>query len=282
MTHATGSLTAPDGTTLFTQRWTPDDLRGAVAVVHGVHEHGGRYAYLASELMRRGIGVFALDLRGHGRSDGPRGQVEGFDEYLDDLSVYLNDLKEELPPVPLFLLGHSMGGLVVASLVVASLVAQRGADELAGVVLSSPALQLPGKTPTLLLKLAPLVSRWLPNVPVQGVDLSGLSHDPTVERSYRTDPLTTVQGVRARLGFEMTRAMDRVRRRPEAFDVPLYLFHGTADAITDPAGTRWLAEHAASDDVTLRLWDGLYHETLNEVERDAVIAELADWLEAHL
>ena len=99
-------------------------------------------------------------------------------------------------------------------------------------------------------------------------------------RAYRDDPLTTKRGVRARLGYEIVRAIERVRQRPEAFDAPLYLFHGTDDALTDPRGTEWLGEHAASDDVTLRLYDGFYHETLNEVERDTVIEALADWLVA--
>lgn len=278
MTHEIGSLIAHDGLTLFTRRWTPDrPTRAVVSLVHGVHEHSGRYAYLASALMQRGIAVHAVDLRGHGRSQGPRGQVEGFDEYIDDVRVHLAEVFEKAGEVPVFLMGHSMGGLVVASLVTS-----RGTDGLAGVVLSSPALQLPDDTPEVLQKVAPFVARWLPNVPVARLDLSGLSRDPTVERAYREDPLTTKQGVRARLGYEIVRAAERVRQRPEAFDGPLYLFHGTADTITAPAGTEWLAAHAASDDVTLRLFDGLYHETTNEPERDDVIAALADWLDAHI
>ncbi len=275
MTHSTGTLSTPDGLDLFTRQWVPDgDVVAAVALVHGVHEHSGRYAYVASTLMRRGIAVYALDLRGHGASGGERAQVETFDDYVGDVRLFLDHIAEDVS-APLFLMGHSMGGLVVAATVV-----DRGTGGLRGVVLSSPALQLPDDTPALLQKLAPVVARWLPNVPVTRLDLSVLSHDPTVERAYRADPLTTKRGVRARLGYEILTTGERVRQHPEAFDVPLYLFHGTADALTDPAGTRWLAEHAASDDVTLRLYEGLYHETLNETERDDVIAALADWLVA--
>ena len=277
MTHETSTRTAPDGLTLRTRRWTPDRARTAVVVVvHGVHEHSGRYAYLASALMRRGVEVRALDLRGHGESDGPRGQVDAFADYVADVSAVLDDAVAEAGGLPVFVLGHSMGGLVVADTVVA-----RGTAGLAGVALSSPALVVPKGTPVLLQKLAPLVARWLPDVPATRLDYSRLSRDPTVIRAYKADPLVTKQGVRARLAYEMALAFDRVRARPDAFDVPLYLFHGTADTITDPAGTEWLAEHAATDDVTLRLWDGLYHETMNEPERDAVIGELADWLVAH-
>ncbi len=275
MTHDTGTRTSPDGTTLFTRRWTPDrPTRAVVALVHGVHEHSGRYAYLASALMARGVAVRALDLRGHGQSDGQRGQVEAFDDYVTDVAPFVEEVLADAD-VPVFLMGHSMGGLVVAATVV-----ERGTDGLAGVVLSSPALQV--SAPALLRKAAPVVARWLPNTPVSRLDLSLLSRDPTVARSYREDPLTIKRGVTARLGLEILTATERVRQRPEAFDVPLYLFHGTADKLTEPDGTRWLAEHAATDDVTLKVYDGYYHETMNEPERDDVIAALADWIDRQI
>lgn len=275
MTHETGTFTAPDGTSLFTRGWTPDrPTRAVVVVVHGVHEHSGRYAYLASALMARGVAVRALDLRGHGQSEGPRGQVDGFGDYVADVTAFLDGVVAGAG-APVFLMGHSMGGLVVAATVV-----DRGTDGLAGVVLSSPALQV--DAPAVLRRLAPLVARWFPDAPVTRVDLGHLSRDPTVARAYRDDPHTINQGVRARLGFEIVATIERVRQHAGAFDLPLYLFHGTQDRLTNPDGTRWLAEHAASDDVTLRIWDGLYHETLNEPERDEVIAALADWLDAHV
>lgn len=275
MNHETGTLQTTDGLDLFTRRWTPDRGTDAVvALVHGLHEHSGRYAYFASALMRRGIAVHALDLRGHGQSPGPRGQIEAsFDEYVRDVELFVETVKADSEGQPLFLMGHSMGGLAVATTV-----AERGTHGLAGVVLSSPALTVDASP--LLRKLAPLVGRWFPDVPVSRVDLDALSHDPTVARAYRDDPLTTTRGVRARLAAEILRATERVRGAASAFDLPLYLFHGTADRITSPDGTRWLAEHAASGDVTLRLYDGLYHETLHETQRDEVIRDLGDWLVA--
>ena len=125
------------------------------------------------------------------------------------------------------------------------------------------------------------MARWLPWLPASKLDLTQISRDPTVVRAYEEDPLTIKEPVRAHLGYEIVQTIERVRARPEAFDVPLYLFHGTADAITDPDGTRWLAAHAASGDVTLRLYEGLRHETLNEPERDDVIADLTAWLLTH-
>ena len=275
MHHETGTRAAADGLTLFTRAWTPDrPTRAVVALAHGVHEHSGRYAHVASALMQRGIAVRALDHRGHGQSEGARGAVESFDEYVRDLTDFLDDVIAESGDLPVFLMGHSMGGLIVAATVV-----DRGTAGLAGVVLSSPALAIPADTSPLLRKLAPLVSRLVPNLPVTRVDLGQISRDPVVVRAYREDPLTTVHGVRARLGYEILRAIERVREHPGAFDVPLLVYHGTADRITDPAGSRWVAEHAATDDVTLALYDGFYHETHNEPERDRVIAALADWID---
>ena len=275
MMHETGTRTAPDGTTLFTRRWTPDlPTRAIVALVHGVHEHSGRYAYLASALMTRGIAVRALDLRGHGQSDGARGQVESFDDYVADVRPFVGEVVAGAD-VPVFLMGHSMGGLVVAATVVA-----RGTEGLAGVVLSSPALQV--DAPPLLRRLAPHVARWFPDRAVTRVNLDHLSRDPTVARAYRDDPHTIKRGVLARLGFEIVTTADHVRQHPDAFDGPLYLFHGTQDRLTNPDGSRWLAAHAASDDVTLHIWEGFYHESLNEPERDEVIAALGDWLDAHI
>lgn len=273
MTHETGTVETADGLSLFARRWTPDrPTRLVVALVHGVHEHSGRYAYLASALMARGVAVHAVDLRGHGQSPGERGQVQAsFSEYVRDAEALLASAGGAAGALPLVLMGHSMGGLVAAQTVV-----ERGADGLAGLVLSSPALSV--RTPALLRAAAPHVARWFPDAPATRVDLAKLSHDPTVERSYREDPLTQVRGVRARLAYAVAQAMDEVREHPGAFNLPLYLFHGGADTVTDPAGTRWLAEHAPGD-VTLRVYDGLFHETLNETERDAVIGDLADWLE---
>lgn len=246
-------------------------------LVHGVHEHSGRYAYLASVLMARGIAVRAIDLRGHGLSEGDRATVDSFSDYTLDVAPFLSSVVDEAAGLPVFLMGHSMGGLVVASTVV-----EQGTAPLAGLILSSPALALPDNTPRIIHALAPHIARWLPGLPVQKLDLDGLSRDPTVVRAYREDPLNTIQPVKAGLGYEIVQAIERVRQHPEAFDVPLYLYHGTADRVTDPAGTRWLAENASSDDVTLRLFDGLYHETHNEPERDTVLAALADWIEANL
>ncbi len=267
MIHETGPFLAPDGTRLFTRRWAPETAAPVLtlALVHGVHEHSGRYAYVASALLARGVETVALDLRGHGQSGGPRHAVDRFDAYVDDLAAWLPTVRPA--DRPLVLMGHSMGGLIVARYV-----SEHGTEGLAGVVLSSPALAVDAPAP--LRAIAPLLGRWMPDLPASRLDLGQLSRDPRVGRAYAEDPLCTTRGVRARLGAELLAA--QVGVRPERFRVPLYLFHGADDQITSSTGTRTLA--AAVPTATLKLYDGLRHETLSEPERDAVIADLGDWL----
>lgn len=274
MTHTTGTFLSSDGLTLRTRRWEPrGEVRSRMILIHGIHEHSGRYAQVATELMRHGIEIVALDLRGHGESEGERAMVESFDEYIQDVRRYVDEVVSQRADVPLVLFGHSMGGLIVSATVV-----DRGTEGLSGVALSSPALALPDSTPKLLQLAAPYVSKWFPRLPVSKVDVTKISRDAAVQRQYRADPLNTVRGVRARVGYGIVHTIEHVRENPGAFDVPLYAYHGTADQITDPSGTQWLAENAATPDVTLRLWDGLYHETHNEPERDDVIGALAEWI----
>lgn len=277
MHHSTGTIAAADGTTLFTRRWTPDrGATGVVVIVHGVHEHSGRHAYLAAALMARGLDVFAYDHRGHGHSGGARADVQAFGDYVSDLGLVLAEARQASEDRPVVLLGHSMGGLVAASYVV-----EHGAAGLAGLVLSSAALHT-FPVPRLLERAAPHVARWRPLQVVTRLDLSKLSHDPAVERAYREDALNTVSGIRARLAHEVLLASRHVQAHPEAFTLPLYLLHGTGDRITPSAGSEWLAACAPSEDVTLRLYDGLYHELMKEPERDAILADLCDWIAAHV
>ncbi len=183
MQHTTATISSTDGLELFTRRWAPDAPPVAhVFIVHGVLEHSGRYAYTASHLMQNGIEVHALDLRGHGKSEGPRATINSFAEYSDDVALALAPLLVDSGDVPVFLMGHSMGGLVVSRMVV-----DHGDRGLAGLILSSPALALDAPAP--LRALAPVLARWLPRLPVGNVDLSILSHDPAIVKARREDPL---------------------------------------------------------------------------------------------
>ena len=277
MQHSTGSLSAHDGLQLFTQTWQPDEpAKAAVLLVHGINEHSGRYEYMASHLVAHGIAVYSYDHRGHGQSAGPRVYVDSFDEYVDDLAIVFRNIREQTGELPLFLMGHSLGGLI------ASLFIVNRRPELHALILSSPALQIPPDLSPLKQKLVGIINRVAPRLILGKLEIDHISRDKSVQDAYIADPLTNNKGIRARMGFESLQAMKRVRQHPEAFTMPLYLFHGTADRITDPNGSKWLYAEAPSADKALRLFDGLFHETMNEPERDEVLAELSDWITAHI
>ena len=279
MQHDAGTLTASDGLTLATRRWMPTSRPKAVVVlVHGIGEHSGRYAHVATHLMLHDYAVHSFDLRGHGRSEGePRVYVDSFDEYLEDLAQFLRHVRSEAPRLPLFLYGHSMGGGIAANYVV-----ERGTDGLAGLVLSSAALKIPADLSPLLQKAAGVLSRLVPKIPLTKIDPDDLSRDPAVVRAYLEDPLVYTGGVRPRVGAEILRVTDHIQNHIDAFTLPLYLYHGTDDKITDPAGSRSVYERAPTDDKTLNLYEGFFHETHNEPERERVLKDLTDWLDAHV
>jgi alpha-beta hydrolase superfamily lysophospholipase len=278
MQHDAGTLRTDDGLSLATRRWTPSNRpKATVALVHGIGEHSGRYAHVATHLLLHDVAVHAFDLRGHGRSEGePRAYVESFDAFVRDLDHFLREVRREQRG-PLFLYGHSLGGGIAARYVV-----ERGTEGLDGLILSSAALQIPADLSPILQKLAGPVSRFTPTLPTTKLDTSLLSRDPAVVRAYEQDPLVYTGGVRARVGHEVLRNAETIQQHPEAFTLPLYLFHGTADQITDPDGCRWLYEHAPTDDKTLKLYEGFFHETHNEPGRKRVLDDLTAWIEARL
>ena len=266
---------AADGTLLQARAWLPADaLRSAVALVHGYAEHIGRYAHVAEFLAQRGHAVYGYDQRGHGRSPGRRAYVNAFGEYVDDLAVFLDRVREEAPGRPLFLLGHSMGGAVSAHY------ALREDAVLDGLLLSSAALDLP--TPPALQALAWLLGRLVPTLPTLKLDRHLISRDAAVIAATDADPLYYRGGIPARTAAELFDAGRHLRQHLEAFTLPLLLLHGTADGITRPDGSQACYARARSTDKTLALYPGLYHETFNEPEKARVLKEVAAWLDEHL
>ena len=260
----------PDGLTQLRRRWEPSGApRAAILLVHGIGEHSGRYEHVGSALAGAGFDVLAHDQRGFGRSGGDRGHVERFGDLLDDVDALLDERRDL--GVPVVLLGHSLGGLVVA----AHLTSDRPQADLA--VLSAPALavEMPGWQRA----LAPAVGSLVPKLRMPS-DFDGalLSRDPEVQRAYEDDPLRVASST-ARLGREVLAAMDRVRRSLGRLRIPTYVLHGADDALVPAAASAPLGE---LDGVERRVWDGLRHECLNEPERDDVIAEVVAWLDARL
>jgi len=267
-------LRTADGIGLAAQSWLPPEFRAVIAVVHGIAEHSGRYAWIAERANRQGLGVVSLDLRGHGRSSGERSYVERFDDYLLDVDALFAKAQELTAGRPLFLMGHSMGGAIALRWL-----ALRGRP-VAGLLLSSAALKIGGDVPRLLVALAPLLSRWLPHLRGTRLDPALISRDPAAVAAYVGDPLVSLQAPPARTGAELLRIMEANRGSAPQLRVPVYLFHGDADRLTDPAGSQEIHDLWGGPDRTLRLWPGSRHETLNDLDREAVAAELLLWLQA--
>lgn len=265
-------LYAADGVKLSGQAWLPPAPRAVVAVVHGITEHAGRYAFLADRANQCGLGVVSADLRGHGRSPGERSYVERFDDYLLDVDALMAKARELAAGRPLFLMGHSMGGAIALRWL-----AQRK-QPVAGLILSSAALKIGGDVPRLLVALAPLLSRWLPHLRGTRLDPATISRDPAAVAAYVNDPLVSLLAPPARTGAELLQAMEANRAAAAGLALPVYLFHGDADRLTDPDGSRDIHERWGGSDKTLRLWPGSRHETFNDLDREGVVAELLGWI----
>jgi alpha-beta hydrolase superfamily lysophospholipase len=266
-------LHTADGLDLAGWAWMPPPPPCAViALVHGINEHSGRYGFIAERAGQRGLGLVSMDLRGHGRSPGERAYVNHFDQYLLDVDALLAKAQELAAGRPVFLMGHSMGGAIALRWV-----AQRG-PRVAGLLLSSAALRIGGDVPRLLVLLAPFLARVLPRLRGTRLSPGVLSRIPEAVAAYESDPLVTRKGAPARTGAELLRAMDLNRTAAPGLQLPVYLFHGDADRLTDPAGSREINDLWGGADHSLRLWPGSRHETLNDLDREAVATELLDWI----
>ncbi|MGM0704790.1 MAG: alpha/beta hydrolase [Bacteroidota bacterium] len=266
--------TLPSGASLFTQHWHRSSPTGHVLLVHGYAEHSGRYGHVATALHKAGYAVTAYDQRGFGRSPGRRALVWSFDTLAQDLHALSTHVHAETK-VPLFLLGHSMGGLVVLWALLRHDVPTRG------LVLSAPALAIDGNVPRGLAPVAHAVSRYLPALPTVGKVEGGISRDAQVVAEAEADPLNYHGRVPARTGVEMLRVGRQVQTDAARITHPYVLMHGTADAIVAPAGSARFHARSGAGDKTLHRYPGARHELFNEPERHDVMNTVVAWLDAH-
>ncbi len=273
--HESGTFESSGGLSLFEQRWLPGaEPRGVVAIVHGYAEHSGRYAHVGEFLTGRGYAVEAFDLRGHGRSEGTRARVESVNEYLLDTGHFLYRIRERHLGRPIFLLGHSMGGLI------ATLYAITRKPALDGLILSGAAISADG-APAPLRLVVRAVAKVSPEFGMTALDANAISRDPEVVSAYVSDPLVYTGKMQAGLLAAMVRAIARVDRDMEEIELPLLVMHGREDRLAPAAASELLYARAGSADKTLKLYDGLYHEIFNEPEQGQVLGDLAAWLDAH-
>jgi alpha-beta hydrolase superfamily lysophospholipase len=272
ITRNEGWFDGADGLRLFERAWLPGTApRGRIVLVHGYAEHTGRYEFVGETLASAGYAVHAFDLRGHGRSDGERALVRSFDAYLDDLDVFVDRARGSQAAEPIFLLGHSMGGAIVA------LYAVERRPEVRGIVLSGPAVTSNAGVAAWLLRA---VGRLLPRLPLMKLDAAAVSRDPEVVRRYDSDPLVYRGRVKAGLVAAMLDAGRRISAGAGSLRSPVLFMHGREDRLAPVATSETLAAAASSNDKTLKVYDGLFHEIFNEPERDSVLGDAIAWLDA--
>ncbi|MGH3720570.1 MAG: lysophospholipase [Pseudonocardiaceae bacterium] len=279
---------APDRSAYW-QAWLPGDpARAVVIIVHGAHEHSARYAHVGARLAAAGFAVYAADHRGHGRSDGRAGNIERMALIVADLSSFVRFARKRDPGLPVFMVGHSLGGLIALhyatedSGATESRTTEDSGASLDGLVVSGPAAQTTAGS-ALQRRLAGVLSALVPNLGVVAIGAEEkISRDPEVVRAYREDPLVYRGKLKARTGAEILATMEGLPARLPRLSMPLLLLHGTADQICPPAGSVMVHENVSSPDTTLHQYPGLYHEVFNEPEREQILADLISWLNHHL
>ena len=284
MQHIEFTQQAPDGIPFYYQGWQPDTpFRAIVCLVHGLGEHSGRYAHVAAALNAAGYGLLGFDLRGHGKSGGPRGHTPTYDALMDDIGRLLDEAAQRYPGKTRFLYGHSLGGNLVLNYALRRMITLSEAERsrrVAGVVATSPAIRTATPPPSSQITLARIMNKVRPAMQMaNGLALDGLARDPEVIRAYTNDPLVHNK-ISVRLALEMLQAGEWALEQAAEFPVPLLLVHGTADKLTSaPASQEFAAK--VRGDCTLKLWEGFYHETHNEPEKAEVLAFMIDWLQKH-
>jgi acylglycerol lipase len=277
MNHIEGKFKGARNTHIFYQAWLPEgDVKAVLPIVHGLGDHSGRYMNVVNHFVPLGYVVYGVDQPGHGKSDGPREYVESFDEFSDTLTAYLAMVKEWQPGKPIFLLSHSIGGLI------ASYYLLDHQAEFQGAVFSAPVVKVASHVTQMTVFMARTLSLLAPKAGVLPVDPATLSRDPDVVNAYINDPLVFHGKTTARLSAEMLRALTRVSAETGKITLPFLAMQGGADRLVDPDGAQILYERAGSKDKTLKIYDGLYHEIFNEPEHERVLGIVETWLAARL
>ena len=277
MEHTEGRFTGRKGLSLYYQCWFPaTDPKAILLVVPGWAEHSGRYTNLAKYFVPKGYAICALDHRGHGKSEGRRGYVERFSDYLDDLKTFFDIVRSEHGDAKIFLVGHSMGGTIATAYSV------RNQHDLAGLIVSGVGVKPGSSLSSAIIPLAWILSLLLPRLGIMVLDASAISQDKAVVDAYVNDPLVYRGKITCRFGAEMLATLRKLPSEMPEINLPILIMHGTADRLCDPEGSRILYERADSRDKTLKLYEGFYHEILNELGHKQVMADMEAWLAARI
>lgn len=262
---------------IYWRCWLPESQpKAIILIVHGLGEHVSRYDNLVNHLVPRGYALYGLDHEGHGKSQGRRVFVKSFQVYLDNLKTFQEMVNKGIPSLKVFILGHSMGGLIATAYTI------QHQQKLAGLILSAALLKAGESVSSSTIMAARILSALAPRMGVQALDSTYLSRDKTVVEAYDNDPLIYRGKITARLGSELFATMAGVEKQMSDIRLPLLIMQGSGDKLVSQEGSKILYEKAGSTDKTLKIYDGLFHEIFNEPERDKVFKDLDEWLDNHV
>ena len=277
MNYIEGNFKGVRNTNIYYQAWLPEGrVKAVLLFVPGLGDHCGRWMNVVNHFVPLGYAVYGFDHIGHGKSEGAREMVERFADYTDTLTIYYNMVKAWQTGKPIFLLGHSMGGLI------ASYYLLDDQDKFKGAVISAPAIKISESISPVTIILGKVLSVLLPKTGILPVDPNGISRDPEVVKAYANDPLVFHGKTPARLAAELLKAMRRVTAEADKITLPFITLQGSEDKIIDPGSAQMLYDKAGSKDKTIKVYEGLYHEVFNEPERARVLKDVENWLAAHV
>jgi len=268
-------LDGKGGLRIFTRHWEPAQAPTATLVIcHGVNSHGGQYIRAAEDFAAHGYAVTALDLRGRGRSEGERFYTDSIDDYVSDVAQTIELARSKHPDLPVYLLGHSAGGVTSVTY------ALDYQDRIDGLICESFAFRV--YAPDIALKLLEGASHLIPHTHVLKLKMEDFSRDPAWVAQLNADPLTLdeVQPVQTVASF--ARAGERFEREFSRITLPVLILHGTADKATRPDGSQQFFDEAGSSDKTLKLYEGHYHDLLNDLGREQVMDDIIGWIDARI
>jgi alpha-beta hydrolase superfamily lysophospholipase len=239
-------------------------------LIHGFNAHSGYMKWPGEQFAGTGFAVYALDLRGRGKSEGERFYVENFSDYLADVDKLVNTARAENPGLPVYVLGHSAGGVIASSYVF------EHQPEIAGLICESFAFDV--GLPNAVALILKGISHLTPHLHVFALKNEDFSRDPEAVAAMNSDPLIARESQPAETAAEMLKAADRLKENMPKFTVPVLIIHGTDDKATRPAGSQYFYDNAASSDKTLKLYEGHYHDLLNDLDKEKVMADIQNWL----
>ncbi|HEY1537063.1 MAG TPA: alpha/beta hydrolase [Polyangiaceae bacterium] len=262
------------GLRIFVRSWRPTTPRAVVVIVHGFKAHSGQYTWVAGQCVERGLSVYALDLRGRGKSDGERFYVEKFDDYVSDVAALVGIAKSREPGLPVYVLGHSAGGVVSCLYTLAH------QAQIAGLICESLAFQLPA--PDFALAVLKGLSHVAPHAHVLKLNNEDFSRDPKVVDAMNHDPLLDDEVQPSLTVAAMVRADERLGKEFAKITLPLLILHGTLDKAARPSGSQAFYDAAGSTDKTLKLYDGYFHDPLHDLGKELVMTDILAWLDARI